>query len=156
MELCCASSSQRTNEQCREPLAIREASMETWQDGIQQQQETHVFWALALCLHIHPALQAQQHPMGSRSHVATLPSTAQMSLSFNSPAATASLPPPQAHSGGPPSLLPLRSGGVGRSSVVSSLSAAAMKRITELLVPRPEVEGDTKSIQWEECWTSKY
>lgn len=115
--------------------------MENWQDGIQQQQEPHVFWAAALCLCVRPALQAQQSPMGSRSPVATLASAAQTYPPFHSPMASASLPPPQTCSGGLPSLLPLRSGGVGRKSVIPSLSAAAMKINSELLVPRPRA-GD--------------
>ena len=114
---------------------ILEASMENWQDGIQQQQEPHVFWAPALCLCIRPAPQAQQYPMGSRSPVA-----AQTSPLFHSPTASASLPPPQAQSGRPPSLLPLRSGGVGRKSAIPSLSAAAINMNRELLVPRPKAE----------------
>lgn len=62
MELCLVGSSQRTNEQCREPLAARsywthiEASMENWQDGIQQQQEPHVLWAPVPWMCVCPAL----------------------------------------------------------------------------------------------------
>lgn len=119
---------------------ILEASMENWQDGIQQQQEPHVFWAPALCLCIRPTLRVQQSPMGSHSPVATLASTAQTPPPFHSPLASASLPPPQAHSSGLPSLLPLRSRGVGRKSVVPSLSATAIKMNRELLVPKPSAE----------------
>lgn len=115
---------------------ILEASMENWQDGTQQQQEPHVFWAPALC----PALRAQQSPMGSHSPVATLAYAPRTSPTFRSPTASASLPPPQAHSGGLPSLLSLRSGGVGRKSVIPSLSAAAIKMNRELLVPKPRAE----------------
>lgn len=62
MELCLVGSSQRTNEQHREPLAARsywthiEASMENWQDGIQQQQEPHVLWAPLPWMCVRPAL----------------------------------------------------------------------------------------------------
>lgn len=117
-ELCFAGFSQRTNEQCREspwlPEAtepILEASMETWQHGVQQQQEPHVFWALALCLHIHSALPAQQSPMGSHFPMATLAPT-QTSPLLHSTTALALLPSPQAHSGGLPTLPSLRSTGV--------------------------------------------
>lgn len=126
MELCFASSSQRTNEQCREPLAARttepilEASMETWQDGVQQQQEPHVFWAPALCLHIRSAPPAQQYPMGSCFPMATPAPAAQTSPLLHSPTPPAFLPSPQAHSGGLPSLLPLRSREVVRKCVTEN------------------------------------
>lgn len=69
---------------------ILEASMETWQDGIQQQQEPHVFWAPALCLCVRPALRAQQSPMGLCSPMASLASAAQTSPPFHSPTSSAS------------------------------------------------------------------
>lgn len=88
-----------------------EASMEIWQHGAQQQQEPHVLWAPALCLHTRPALPAQQSPMGSHFPMATLAPT-QTSPLLHSPTALAFLPSPQSHSGALPSLLSLRSRGI--------------------------------------------
>lgn len=99
---------------------ILEASMETWQDGVQQQQEPHVFWAPALCLHIRSAPPAQQPPMGSCFPMATLAPAAQTSPLLHSPTPPAFLPSPQAHSGGLPSLLPLRSREVVRKCVTEN------------------------------------
>lgn len=67
-----------------------EASVETWQHGVQQQQEPHVFWAPALCLHTGSALPAQQSPMGSRFPMVTLAPT-QTSPLLHSPTALALL-----------------------------------------------------------------
>lgn len=102
-----------------------EASMETWQNGIQQQQEPHVFWAPALSLCVHAPCKHSSLPWG---HIPPWPPRPPVLIHPLHSAPLRQRHPRllHKHTPGCPSLLPLRSGGVGRESVTPTSSAAAV------------------------------